>query len=206
MNKQNLITFYSKKDIEPLLKEIVNTVYGRMKNNPNVTRLLLLICGLLNKTYELTETAIWAIENDRPQTTAFMLRGLYETLAFTFHVEDKLTNANPNDRQEIIDNFLFGSKMLGNKYQSVNILTCIEKANKRFNKLKKNYEELSELVHPNAASHFYIATSINNKKRHVRIKIPFYKFKNTDKKASLNQVGECCFHIIRMSKLLIAKS
>ena len=204
--KNQIISFHSTKDIEPLLEEIADLIFRRLKSNPDMTFLLLLICGLLNKTYELTESAIWALDHDRPQTAAFMLRGLYETLAFTFYIECKLTSVEPKDRQEAVNTLLFGSKKPGSKYQSVNILTCIEKATKRFDKLKNNYEELSEYVHPNAASHFYVALATNDREMQASIEIPFYKFKNTDKKASLNQVGECCFHIIRISKELVKLS
>ncbi len=196
------ITFRSTNQIKPLLEEISTLILNRMQANSNISALLLLTIGLLNKTYELTETAMWSIDNNRPQSSAFMLRGLYETLAFTLYVESKLANNDP----EIIQNLIFGSKKAESEFKAVNILTCIEKATKKFEKLKKNYEELSEYVHPNAASHFYIAEATDKKQRIATLTIPFYKFKNTDKIASINQVGECCFHIIDISKRLIAKS
>jgi len=204
--KKQQITFHSTQDIEPLLEEIKQIVFERLKKDNNISTLLLLVCGLLNKTYELTETALWAIDNDRPQTTTFMLRGLYETLAFTNYIKSKMTGTDPKDYEQAINLLLFGSKKPGSKYQSVNVLTCIDKAAKEFTELRKNYDDLSELVHPNSASHFYIASVTNHKKRHVTIQIPFYRFKNKDKKSALNQIGECCFHVIRISKELLAVS
>lgn len=201
--KRHTITFHSTKDIKPLLNEIQQIIFDRIQKDKNISTLLLLVCGLLNKTYELTETAIWAIENDRPQTATFMLRGLFETLAFTNYAREKVSEADLKDREEVISTFLFGSRKPDVNYKSVNILTCIDRAAKEFTELRKNYDDLSELVHPNSASHFYVASAQDEKERLVTLQIPFYKFKNADKVAALNQIGECCFHIIRISKDLL---
>lgn len=198
MNKQT-ISFNSTQDIKPLLKQIQDLILEHLKKDPGVTYKLLLICGLLNKTYELTETAIWGIENDRPQTTTFMLRGLYETLAYTYHAKDKILSATTKEEYDkTITELLFGAKKPGGKYTAVNILTCIDKASKTFTELRRNYDDLSELVHPNSASHFYIAIPDNEKEMTMSLRIPFYQFKESDKERSLNQIGECCFHIIRL--------
>jgi len=201
---KNAITFQTTKDIEPLLEEIRNIIFERIQKDNNLSSLFFLLCGLLNKAYELTETALWAIDNDRPQSATFMLRGLYETLAFIYYVESKIKQAkNKEEYQEIISSLLLGSKKPGGLYSSVNILTCIDKASKVFTELRKNYDDLSELVHPNAASHFYIGVPDNEKERTVTLQIPFYKFKKSDKEKSLNQIGECCFHVIKISKRLL---
>jgi hypothetical protein len=197
--KQQAITFHSTKDIKPLLKQIQNLIMMRLTKDANITYKFLLVCGLLNKTYELTESAIWSIQNDRPQTTTFMLRGLYETLAFTYYAKDKILKAaNKEDYDKTISELLLGTKKPGAQYPSVNILTCIDKASKTFTELRKNYDELSELVHPNSASHFYVAVPDDKKEMTISLRIPFYQFKESDKAKSLNQIGECCFHIIRL--------
>lgn len=198
--------FHSAKEIEPLLEEIRGSIFNRMKENSDVTVLLLLTCGLLNKTYELTETALWAIKNDRPQTSAFMLRGLFETLALTYYITDKLQNSKPENFSEVVSSIAFGSRKPDSKYKSINILTCIDKASKRFSNLRKGYDALSEIVHPNSVSHFYVVEATDEENRLASIEIPFYKFKKTDKEASLNQVGECCNHIITLSRSLILLS
>jgi len=203
MTKQ-IVTFHSVDDIKPLLVKIQNLIYERISKNPNITYELLLVCGLLNKTYELTETALWAIENNRPQTTTFMLRGLYETLAYTYHSKEKILCAKSTEEyDQVISGLLLGTKKPGGKYPSVNILTCIDKASKVFTKLRKNYDDLSELVHPNSASHFYVAVPDDENERTISLRIPFYKFKESDKEKSLNQIGECCLHIIRLSTEII---
>lgn len=204
--KNDQIYFHSTKEIEPLLEEIRDLIFNRIKANSDITVLLLLICGLLNKTYELTETALWAIKNDRPQTSAFMLRGLFETLAITYYINDKLQNTKPEDFSEVINSIAFGSRKPDSKYQSINILTCIDRASKRFSNLRKGYDALSEIVHPNSVSHFYLAQATDEENRLASIEIPFYKFKKNDKEASLNQVGECCSHIITLSRSLILLS
>lgn len=204
--KHDQIYFHSAEEIEPLLTEIRNLIFNRIKANSDITVLLLLICGLLNKTYELTETALWAIKNNRPQTSAFMLRGLFETLAITYYIADKLQKTKPEDFSEVVNSIAFGSRKADSKYQSINILTCIDKASKRFSNLRKGYDALSEIVHPNSVSHFYVARATDEENGLASIEIPFYKFKKTDKEASLNQVGECCSHIITLSRSLITLS
>lgn len=203
MTKQ-IVTFYSVAEIKPLLQKIQDLIYERISKNPDITYRLLLVCGLLNKTYELTETALWAIENNRPQTTTFMLRGLYETLAYTYHAKDKILNAKSKEEyDQVISSLLLGTKKPGGKYPSVNVLTCIDKASKTFTELRKNYDELSELVHPNSASHFYVAVPDSEKEMTISLRIPFYQFKESDKEKSLNQIGECCLHVIRLCAEII---
>ncbi len=70
----------------------------------------------------------------------------------------------------------------------------------------KNYDDVCEMVHPNAASHFYIGKPSSDKDRTVKIILPFYEFKNADKLATTNQVGECGYHILQITKRLISKS
>jgi len=205
--KKGEIKFKTTKDIKPLLKVIVNEVYARFNRDQNITTLSLLLVGLLNRTYELTESAIWGIDHDRPQTSAHMLRALMETLGFIYYLERQLEKAqDQEDGYEKIAQALFGSRKDDGKYKQVNILTTIDKAVSRYSQLRKNYDDISEIVHPNAASHFYTAKPIDESKRTVQIILPFYQFKNMDKLATINQVGECTYHITEIGKRLLTLS
>ena len=204
MNMQNKITYTTTKEITPLLEEIQKLLLSRLKQNPDITPLLLLIIGILNRTYELTESAIWGIENKRPLTAAHMARALVETLGFIYFLEKQIKKAKTGrNREEKISRALFGSRLKKGSPQPINVLTTIDKATKEYRHLRKLYNELSEVVHPNSASHFYPAKPFKDKPLTTQISIPFYEFKGKDKEALINITGETCQHIIKICKRLI---
>jgi hypothetical protein len=165
----------------------------------------LLVWGLLNRTYELTDSAIWAIEKKRPQTATHMLRALIETLGFTYYIMEELQKAtHPSNLHEKITAFFMGSRHPEAKFKSVNILTCIDKATKLFPHLREVYDQLSEVVHPNSASLAYSGMADPEKgESHAKFGLPFYVFKGDDEKIVINQVGECCHHIASLCDSLM---
>lgn len=201
------ITFKDTKEIKPLLKQMQRMLYKRLTKDSSISTLLLLIIGILNRTYELTDSAIWSIENLRPLTASQMLRALYETLAYIYYWKQRITGISDiQQRENDIKQALLGSRREGDQYQQVNILTCIDKATRQFTELRRNYDDTSETVHPNSASHFYVAKATDEIKQEVEFIIPFYQFKGDDRKALINQVGECCHHIVCICKELIKLS
>lgn len=202
MIKNNQLEYKSIEDLKPFFKKMMDIVAERMKKEPRLTLLWLLILGILNRTYELTETITWSIKNKRPQTTALCLRSLYETLSFIYYWQQKIEQSSDNKKNVIIENALLAGRKENYRYKSINILTCIDKAKESFLNIRKNYDEISELVHPNVASHFY-TMEINEKNKTGSCVFPFYKFKFNDKKNSLNQTGECCEHIINICEDLV---
>ena len=200
-------TFSSTAEIKVELDKIPKTGLSLFADGKIYTHSLLLL-GLLNRTYELTESAMWAVNNDRPQTAANMLRALYETLGFTYYVKEQITSSpNNEERGKRIATLLMGSRAGGNGFQSVNILTCLDKAVKTFPLLRKNYDDLSEIVHPNSSSHFYAGKTTDktdSECRNVEFRVPFYEFKNEDKKNITNQVGECCYHIRSLCEEIVS--
>lgn len=207
MTTQNQITFNSTAEIKPLLRKIQQMVFARIKGSPDISPLLLLLVGVLNRTYELTDSAIWSIENKRPLTSAHMLRGLIETLGFIYYWEKQIEAAKDiKIAEEKISQALFGTRRAGNSYQQVNTLTAIDSATTEFSELRKTYDDVSEAVHPNSASHFYYGKAVDDEEKLAEFRLPFYDFKGTDEKATINQTGECCYHIIQICKRLLTKS
>lgn len=203
-NKEDNIVFHNTDEIKPYLKQIIELVHSRLKKDSAISPLLLLIIGILNRTYELTESVIWSIENSRPLTTIHIIRGLQETLGYIYYWKQKIEfKTDVKEREKEIKQALLGSRRGGDQYQQVNILTCIDKATQRFPELRKSYDDISEAVHPNSASHFYIGRPIEEKTKKTELKIPFYQFKGNDKKALINQTGECCGYIIQICRRLI---
>jgi hypothetical protein len=197
-------TFLSTQDIGAELAKI-KPLALRLMSDGFIYTYTPLIWGLLNRAYEITESAIWALDNDRPLTAAAMLRALYETLAFTHYACDQMGSASSQQEfEERIQKLLLGSKAPGAAFASPNILTCLDKATKMFPELRKSYDALSEMVHPNSASHFYSGkTDGPEDERGVQFGLPFYEFKSDDKKNITNQVGECCHHIQTLCETMI---
>ncbi|MFC1637814.1 hypothetical protein ACFL2R_00175 [Patescibacteria group bacterium] len=204
----NKINFKKAKDIEKILPKINEILFERLDGDKKLTNLLILLCGILNRTYELAETVIWSIESNRPISTASTVRGLYETLGYVTYLEMKLSRATSSNEEirEVINNALLGSRDSRTEYNQVNIMTCMDKATKVFPELRSSYEQICEVVHPNSSSHLNPFHVIEENNRNVRFEIPCYKFKNNDREIFVNHAGECCYHIIEICKRLIKKS
>jgi len=198
--------FKSTQDIKTELDKIPHLGYEFLSKDKNLYTHSLLLVGILNRTYELTESAIWAIDNNRPQSAANMFRALIETLGFTYYSwEQVLPGKNEGVYKKIVALF-FGSRQAGAQFQSVNILTCIDKAVKMFPELRRNYDDISEIVHPNSKSFAYSGKTVGeDKSMEVEFKIPFYEFKAGDKEKITNQVGECCYYIQAICREIIEK-
>ena len=164
----------------------------------------LLLLGILNRTYEFTDSAIWAIDNNRPQAAANMFRALIETLGFAYYTWEQTSGPKDKSFYEKITSLFFSSRKENAPYKSVNVLTYIDKAVKMFPQLRQSYDDISEVVHPNAGSLAYSGKAIGDDGK-VEFKIPFYEFKGDDKDKIINQVGECCYYIQELCREALAK-
>lgn len=191
------MTYKSSKEIKPILDDLSRTAFDFLSLEENIYKHHLIVIGIANRTHELTNTALWSIDNNRPHSAALSLRGLIETLAFTFYFMEQVYKNGVN--AEKLDRLLFGSRNEVTEFESVNILSCIDRAIKMFPKLRQSYNDLSEMAHPNANSLFYVGTPEGDEGR-VKFSIPFYTFKGQDKERMLNQTGECCYHVNRILK------
>src|SRR3989344_7915384 len=172
---QDQISFKSTEEIKPMLKNIQKLVYKRIKKDSSISSLLFLLAGVLNRTYELTDSAIWSIEKRRPFTSAHMARALIETLAFIYYWETEIEKSKDAGEVETkILQALFGSKHKDDPNQQINILTTIDKATKEYSHLRQNYYDISEMVHPNSASHFYFGKATDDKEKLAEFSLPFY--------------------------------
>lgn len=190
--------FDSTKDIKNMLAKIPHLGFVVPPQGKNKHPHTLLLVGILNRTYELTDSAIWAIDNNRPQTAAHMLRALIETLGFAHYAWDETRKAlNEEDLYAKIVSLCFCSRKDDSQFQPVNILTCIDRATKLFPSLRQNYDDLSEVVHPNSTSLLCTGkkTWENGKVFNVEIKVPFYEFRADNKAIMVNHIGETCYYI-----------
>ena len=170
---------------------------------------MLLLVGILNRTYELTDSAIWAIENSKPQTVANMLRALIETLGFAYYAWDETHKTlNEKDFYNKIVSLCFCSRKDDLQFQSVNILTCIDKATKVFPHLRQDYDDLSEVVHPNSTSLLCTGKISwkNEEVFNVELKIPFYEFRADNKAIMINHTGGTGYYIQAFCQEIYEKS
>jgi len=200
------VTYNNTSDIRLLLPGIKDIVRDLVQKDVHVYTDTLLLLGILNRTYELTESVLWAIENNRPLTAFNLLRALFETLGFTYYSMEKLNSVTSSDQyHEEVNRLLFASRANDSEHKAVNILTCMDCASKTFVKIREQYDNICETVHPNAASHFYCAKVGDDESRDVEFRLPFYEFKNQDKLAMTNMAGECCSNIQALCKTIISQ-
>lgn len=102
----------------------------------------LLVFGLTSRALALYEGMEGAIGN--PYVFVVLYRSQMETLATINHL-----NRHPEDAER----FLHGGRKTG-RYRISNILTLLDSCSKRYPGLRDIYDEISEMAHPNAASHF----------------------------------------------------
>jgi hypothetical protein len=96
-------------DIKKELKEVIHVANKFLSSNENIYVHTLLISGILNRTYEFTDSAIWAINNERSQTTASLLRALIETLGITHYIWKNCQTSDATVLSEKMISFIFGS-------------------------------------------------------------------------------------------------
>jgi len=118
----------------------------------------LLLQGLIVRSKGLLSATLGEVlKNDKPAVTV-LLRAQCETLAAACYVErfpDKLGLV------------LHGTREKGAKIQAINVLTQVEQATKKHPGLLQDYDQLSELSHPNALSHTAFVQILDKETRKV---------------------------------------
>ena len=189
--------FNNTKDIKIELDKIPNLGYEIMSRDKNLYANSLVLVGTLNRDYEFTDSAIWAIDNNRPQTAANMLRALIETLGLSYYACEQIHKGRGFNEE--VSSLMLASRREGTEYKSINILTYLDKAKKMFPRIRDAYDDASEMAHPNSASLTYVGKP-DDKKKIFNFALPFYDFRGDDKSKVTNQVGEYYYYIQCLSK------
>ncbi len=114
----------------------------------------LLVFGLTARAISLYNGMKEALEESNPYVFVILYRAQMETLATVNHLIKK-----PSDAKK----FLHGGRK-GTKYRISNILTLIDECKPKYPRLRGIYDEISEMAHPNSASHF-LSTRIGEGRR-----------------------------------------
>lgn len=116
-------------------------------------------CWLLREAvfwrlHDLLEQSVLLHENSKTLGGRILLRSGFETLAILIYENEclqKVVNGqlDYHDFCEKTSKLLLGSRDGSTKHSSINILTILEKCDRRYPGIKHVYEALSESAHPN---------------------------------------------------------
>jgi hypothetical protein len=106
------------------------------------------------RTVDLLKQAALLAQQEMYIGSRILLRATIETLALLIYSSQKMdavvnTGQGFQELSDATSKLLLGSRNEVTKHQSINILTIIEKADKKYNGIMKVYGDLSETTHPN---------------------------------------------------------
>ncbi|MBK5265447.1 MAG: hypothetical protein JJE34_09500 [Alphaproteobacteria bacterium] len=129
--------------------------------------------ALIHRFSDLSTHALQAIEVRKPVSSATLTRGCMETMARLFELKGRIERFICDTDLESIDDFLmnrlFGSRSNPSMPSATNILNCIDKIDQTIPLFRKNYDTLSEFVHPNYSGTFGTFAKIDR----VNLKVKF---------------------------------
>ncbi|WP_455756466.1 hypothetical protein [Sulfurimonas sp.] len=109
--------------------------------------------SLLWRSFELAETAYQSLQKNNIASGILLVRALMETTSMLFYLNSKMKSTiKDKDIDEFDDKImriLLGSKNKVTEIESINILTTIDKTNKKYDTYRWLYDLLSEYAHPN---------------------------------------------------------
>ncbi len=108
--------------------------------------------ALIWRMEELARTACDALEQHDFTTAALLARATIESAALGWKLMEVLDDRGKLPPQELNDTLmrmLVGSRLWSDGPQALQILSCIDRMNKRVAGVRKSYDMLSEIAHPN---------------------------------------------------------
>lgn len=146
--------------LKSLLLQHHKTIYNYSRSRFRVNDLInvahvVLMDGIIARSLNIFEGILREFSSKNLFSFHCLLRAHIETLCLTHYI-----NRNPDYIKSAVNgmkNSIEGNNKK-DEFPVVSILTMLEHANKKYNKLEGNYNILSEYVHPNAIS---LATNLN---------------------------------------------
>ena len=110
---------------------------------------------LFHRVTELARVAVELFEAKRLVPAFVITRAVVETVAVLFWLHEKTEEFLKNQDIEAYDDFLMralvGSRDGTTRHESYNVLTAVDRLDKRFSGLRSAYDTLCEFTHPNWA-------------------------------------------------------
>lgn len=143
----------------PKFKTVGGLIYEQIKNHyVYMTKILIkeggaklyyhsfVIFGSLVRSLNAYKGVLWALSTKNIHVCYDSLRFQYETLALLNYC-----NLNPDN---VVKSIMGGKNSTDEKLKVPNIVTLVEKIDKKYGKLKQDYDKLSNYLHPNPESFF----------------------------------------------------
>ena len=108
--------------------------------------------ALIWRTEELARNACDAMDRDDLAVAAILTRAVAESAALAWKLMEVLNTRHqqtPQQLNEILMRLLVGSRVWDDFPQAVQILTSIDRMDKRIPGVRRGYDNLSEIAHPN---------------------------------------------------------
>ena len=108
--------------------------------------------ALIWRTEELARTACDALEQDDLTAAALLARATVESAAIAWKLMELLDDRqkmSPKELNEVLMRLLAGSRLWDDGPQALQILSCIDRMDKKVPGVRKSYDVLSEIAHPN---------------------------------------------------------
>jgi len=108
--------------------------------------------ALIWRTEELARTACDSLERKDFTAAALLSRATVESAALAWKLMEVLNDRQKLSPQELNDaliRLLVGSRLWSDGPQAMQILSCIDRMEKRVPGVRKSYDMLSEIAHPN---------------------------------------------------------
>lgn len=108
--------------------------------------------ALIWRTEELARTACDALEQDDLAAAGLLSRATVESAALAWRLMEVLDDRqklSSKELNEILMRMLAGSRLWEDRPQALQILSCIDRMDKKVPGVRKSYDILSEIAHPN---------------------------------------------------------
>jgi len=108
--------------------------------------------ALIWRTEELARTACDALERDDLAAAALLARAMVENAALAWNLMEVLGDRkrlSPQELNETLVRMLVGSRLWPDAPQALQILGCADRMDKTVPGVRKSYDILSEIAHPN---------------------------------------------------------
>jgi hypothetical protein len=108
--------------------------------------------ALIWRTEELARTACDALERDDFAAAALLARATVESAALAWklmEVPDERRKLSPQELNDTLIRMLVGSRLWPDVPQALQILSCIDRMDKKVPGVRRSYDILSEIAHPN---------------------------------------------------------
>jgi hypothetical protein len=153
--------------LESMAPTIIDEKYKRMGNQIPF-RVIVLRDGLIHRGVDLSKCALEMYKNIHMIPAIVLTRSIFESVSLIFFLHQKVEKFLSDRNQEELNAFLkrgtLGSKNNDTEYESINVLTAIDKLDKKYRGLREMYDALSEHSHPNWAGTFGSYIRLNEEK------------------------------------------